>query len=232
MKVIVVDDSRLARLELAEQLNHISGANLVAEAANIRQAKHQIETLKPDVVLLDINMPGGDGFKLLEQLDYLPQVIFVTAYDNYAVKSFEFNALDYLLKPVRLNRLQAAFDKLQPVSQNEQKLALHQQFFIKDGDNCYFVKLADVICFEAMGNYTRVHLADATPATYRSISAIAQRLPAESFFRANRSWIINTNYIKEITPSVAGGFDVMLQRNKQVEISRRQASAFRQHWSL
>ncbi|SNY42534.1 two component transcriptional regulator, LytTR family [Arsukibacterium tuosuense] len=232
MKVIVVDDSRLARLELAEQLNHIHGTSLVGEAANIRQAKQQIEALKPDVVLLDINMPGGDGFKLLEQLDYLPQVIFVTAYDNYAVKSFEYNALDYLLKPVTLNRLQAAFDKLQPVNQNEQKLALHQQFFIKDGDNCYFVKLADVICFEAMGNYTRVHLADATPATYRSISAIAQRLPAESFFRANRSWIINTNYIKEITPSVAGGFDVKLQRNKQVEISRRQASAFRLHWSL
>lgn len=232
MNVVVVDDSRLARLELVEQLSHISGASLVGEAANIHQAKQLIETLKPDIVLLDINMPGGDGFKLLEQLDYLPQVIFVTAYDNYAVKSFEYNALDYLLKPVTLNRLQAAFDKLQPVSQNEQKLALHQQFFIKDGDNCYFVKLADVICFEAMGNYTRVHLADATPATYRSISAVAQRLPAESFFRANRSWIINTNYIKEITPSVAGGFDVKLQCNKQVEISRRQASAFRQHWSL
>lgn len=232
MKVLVVDDSRLARLELAQQLNHISGTSLIGEAANIRQAKQQIETLKPDVVLLDINMPGGDGFKLLEQLDYLPQVIFVTAYDHYALKSFEYNALDYLLKPVTLSRLQAAFDKLQPVSQTGQKLALHQQFFIKDGENCFFVKLADVICFEAMGNYTRVHLAQATPATYRSISAVAQRLPAEVFFRANRSWIINTQYIKEITPSIAGGFDVVLQHNKQVEISRRQASAFRQHWSL
>jgi len=232
MKVLVVDDSRLARLELVEQLNHISGTNLVGEAANIRQAKQLIETLKPDVVLLDINMPGGDGFKLLEQLDYLPQVIFITAYDHYAVKSFEYNALDYLLKPVTLNRLQAAFDKLAPTVQNEQKLALHQQFFIKDGDNCFFVKLADVLCFEAMGNYTRVHLAHATPATYRSISAIADRLPADSFFRANRSWIINTHYINEITPSVAGGFDVQLQHNKQVEISRRQASAFRQYWSL
>ena len=232
MKVVVVDDSRLARLELTEQLSHISGASLVAEAANISQAKQQIETLKPDVVLLDINMPGGDGFTLLEQLDYLPQVIFVTAYDHYAVKSFEFNALDYLLKPVTLPRLQAAFDKLQPVSQNEQKLALHQQFFIKDGDHCFFVKLAEVICFEAMGNYTRVHLAQASPATYRSIGAIAQRLPADCFFRANRSWIINTHYINEIAPSVSGGFDVQLQHNKQVEISRRQASAFRQHWSL
>ncbi|WP_290615852.1 MULTISPECIES: LytR/AlgR family response regulator transcription factor [unclassified Arsukibacterium] len=182
MKVVVVDDSRLARLELTEQLSHISGASLVAEAANISQAKQQIETLKPDVVLLDINMPGGDGFTLQEQLDYLPQVIFVTAYDHYAVKSFEFNALDYLLKPVTLPRLQAAFDKLQPVSQNEQKLALHQQFFIKDGDHCFFVKLAEVICFEAMGNYTRVHLAQASPATYRSIGAIAQRLPADCFF--------------------------------------------------
>lgn len=232
MQVLVVDDSRLARLELAEQLKHISGASLIGEAANIRQAKQQIETLKPDVVLLDINMPGGDGFKLLEQLDYLPQIIFVTAYDHYAVKSFEYNALDYLLKPVTLNRLQAAFDKLTPVSQNEHKMALNQQFFIKDGENCFFVTLADVICFEAMGNYTRVHLANATPATYRSISAIAQRLPADSFFRASRSWIINTRYINEITPSVAGGFDVQLQHGKQVEISRRQASAFRQHWSL
>lgn len=232
MQVLVVDDSRLARLELAEQLGQIAGTKLVGEAANIRQAKQQIETLKPDVILLDINMPGGDGFKLLEQLDYLPQVIFVTAYDQYAVKSFEYNALDYLLKPVTLSRLQAALEKLQPASQNEQKLTLHQQFFIKDGETCFFVKLADVICFEAMGNYTRVHLAHATPATYRSISAIAQRLPAESFFRANRSWIINTNYINTITPSIAGGFDVNLLHNKQVEISRRQASAFRHLWSL
>ena len=177
-------------------------------------------------------MPGGDGFKLLEQLDFLPQIIFVTAYDHYAVKSFEYNALDYLLKPVTLTRLKAAFDKLLPVNQNEQKLALHHQFFIKDGEKCYFVKLADVICFEAMGNYTRVHLAEATPATYRSISAIAGRLPTESFFKANRSWIINTNYIKDINPSIAGGFDVVLQHNKQVEISRRQAGAFRQYWSL
>ncbi|MAD75849.1 MAG: DNA-binding response regulator [Rheinheimera sp.] len=232
MDVLVVDDSRLARLELVEQLNQISGTTLVGEAANISQAKQLVQSLKPDVMLLDINMPGGDGFKLLEQLDYLPQVIFVTAYDHYAIKSFEYNALDYLLKPVTLKRLQSAFDKLKPVSQNEQKLALHQQIFIKDGDNCFFVTLADVICFEAMGNYTRVHLANAAPATYRSISAIAERLPAESFFRASRSWIINTHYIKEITPSVAGGFDVQLQHDKQVEISRRQASAFRQHWSL
>lgn len=232
MDVLIVDDSRLARLELVEQLSHISGTNLVGEAANIGQAKQLVQSLKPDVMLLDINMPGGDGFKLLEQLDFLPQIIFVTAYDHYAVKSFEYNALDYLLKPVTLSRLQAAFEKLQPISQIEQKLMLHQQFFIKDGDHCFFVKLADVICFEAMGNYTRVHLSQATPATYRSISAIAQRLPADSFFRANRSWIINTHYIKEITPSVAGGFDVQLQHNKQVEISRRQASAFRQYWSL
>ena len=232
MKVLVVDDSRLARLELTEQLSQIAGNELVGEAANIRQAKQQIESLKPDVILLDINMPGGDGFELLEQLDFVPQVIFVTAYDHYAVKSFEYNALDYLLKPVTLERLKAAFEKLQPVSQPEQKLALHQQFFIKDGEHCYFVKLADVICFEAMGNYTRVHFAQATPATYRSIGAIAQRLPEESFFRANRSWIINTNYIEAISPSIAGGFDVKLQYNKQVEISRRQASAFRQHWSL
>lgn len=232
MKVVVVDDSRLARLELAGQLNQIAGSELIGEAANIHQAKQLIEQLKPDVILLDINMPGGDGFMLLEQLEYLPQVIFVTAYDHYALKSFEYNALDYLLKPVTLARLSAAFEKLQPISQNEQKLALHRQFFIKDGENCYFVKLADVICFEAMGNYTRVHLVNATPATYRSIGAIAERLPADCFFRASRSWIINTNYIKEITPSVAGGFDVILQHNKQVEISRRQASAFRQYWSL
>ncbi|MDX1678762.1 LytTR family DNA-binding domain-containing protein [Arsukibacterium sp.] len=232
MNVVVVDDSRLARLELAEQLSQISGTTVVGEAADIHQAKQQIETLRPDVVLLDINMPGGDGFKLLEQLHYLPQIIFITAYDHYAVKSFEYNALDYLLKPVTLNRLQAAFDKLQPVYQNEHKLSMNQQFFIKDGDKCFFVSLADVICFEAMGNYTRVHLANATPATYRGISAIAERLPTESFFRANRSWIINTHYISDISPSITGGFDVQLLHDKNVEISRRQASAFRQRWSL
>lgn len=233
MKVLIIDDSRLARLELAAQLQQIKGAEWVGEAANIEEAKQAVLALQPDVLLLDIHMPGGDGFQLLEQLQPVPQVIFVTAYDQYAVKSFEYNALDYLLKPVTQARLQAAFAKLQPnIPMNAEVLDAESRFFIKDGERCFFVRLNDVLAFESLGNYSKVHLVQESPAIYRSISAIEQRLPSQLFFRANRSWLINTRFIQAIAPAVSGGFEVTMPHGLVVEISRRQAAEFRQRWSL
>ena len=234
MKVLLVDDSRLARLELKNQLKHCPQIELVGEAADVSQALQQIADTSPDLLLLDIDMPGADGFQLLEQLaeqSKLPHVIFVTAFDQYALKSFDYHATDYLLKPVTLPRLQAALAKVPAPSQRPQ-MTLQSQVFLKDGDRCYFVTLADIYAFEAQGNYTRVHFAAGKPMIYRNLSALEQKLPAETFFRANRSWIINTQYIRQIEPTISGGFEVSLSAELRVEISRRQASAFKQGWSL
>lgn len=234
MKVLIVDDSRLARLELNNQLRQCEAVQVVGEAENAQQAFDLVLKLQPDLLLLDIDMPGGDGFSLLQQLDEqssLPHVIFVTAFDQYALKSFDYQAKDYLLKPVTSERLQLALAKV-PLPVSSTKMTVQSQVFLKDSGRCYFVTLADIFAFEALGNYTKVHLADGKPMIYRSLSALEQKLPAEVFFRANRSWIINLQYIEHIEPAISGGFDVRLQTDLQVEISRRQATEFKQLWSL
>lgn len=234
MKVLIIDDSRLARLELTNQLGQCAGINIVGEAANVAQALQLINATQPDLLLLDIDMPGGDGFSLLEQLQdvaRLPHVIFVTAFDQFALKSFEYHAKDYLLKPVTLPRLQAALSKV-PLSNSQNQMTLQSQVFLKDGERCFFVTLADIYAFEAHGNYTKVYFVNGKPLIYRNLAALEQKLPAEQFFRANRSWIINTQYISRIEPAISGGFDVWLKPELTVEISRRQAVAFKQLWSL
>lgn len=232
MKVMIVDDSRLARLELSEQLKQYPDLEIVAEAENVQQALQQLNHVQVDLLLLDINLPDGDGFDILLQTQQLPQVIFVTAYDEYAIKSFEFNALDYLLKPVRPERLQQALAKLKQLDQPNTLLNNESRIFIKDGEHCYFVAVQDIIACEAMGNYTRLHLAERTPAVYRPIGAIAERLAQSQFFRASRSWLINTHYIEHIELSISGGFSVQLKNQLEVEISKRQAVEFRRHWRL
>lgn len=234
MKVLIVDDSRLARLELRNQLQQCDGIDVVGEAANVTEALRLTLQLKPDLLLLDIDMPGGDGFSLLQQLDsqtVLPHVIFVTAFDQYALKSFDYHARDYLLKPVTLSRLQTALAKVPAVSQHS-SMTLQSQVFLKDNEQCFFVTLADIYAIEAMGNYSRVYLKDAKPLIYRTLTALEQKLPAAHFFRASRSWIINTGYISQLAPSVSAGFDVILSNGLTLEISRRQAAAFRQLWAL
>lgn len=234
MKILIVDDSRLARLELQEQIQSLKGVDCIGEAANIGQAMAQIEQLKPDVLLLDINMPGGDGFELLEQLTSIPHVIFVTAYEQYAIKSFEYQALDYLLKPVTQERLFKALDKVPPPTHRsaERDMHLNSQVFLKDGDDCFFVRLSHIYAFESIGNYTRVHLSHSKPCIYRNLAALESRLPSDTFFRANRGWIINTHYIKTIEPSIGNGLDVTLDNAIEIEVSRRQAISFKQKWAL
>lgn len=234
MKVAIVDDSRLARLELRNQLQHCLDIECVGEASDVQTALALIASKTPDLLLLDIDMPGGDGFELLEQLQAggpLPYVIFVTAYDQFALKSFDYHATDYLLKPVTLPRLQSALAKV-PLAGSRSQMTLQSQVFLKDGERCYFVTLADIYAFESQGNYTKVHFSGATPLIYRNLTSLEQKLPGNVFFRANRSWIINTQYIQQITPAISGGFDVSLSKNLSVEISRRQAAAFKQGWSL
>ncbi|MBE0369889.1 MULTISPECIES: LytR/AlgR family response regulator transcription factor [Pseudoalteromonas] len=228
-KVVIVDDSHLARLELRAQLDELGGLDVVGEAPDIIEAKAVIEQLQPDLLLLDINMPSGSGFELLAQLSYVPYVIFVTAHHDFAVKSFEVNALDYLLKPVTQARLAIAIEKYKKL---QTPLEVDSRFFIKDGQRCFFISLDEVQAFEAMSNYTRLHTENGAVSVYRTLSNIAERLPTEPFFRANRSWLFNVGKITTITQELGGILEVTLQNNLHVTLSRMQTTAFKQRYKI
>ncbi|MFC3121358.1 LytR/AlgR family response regulator transcription factor [Agaribacter flavus] len=231
MRVGIVDDSRLARLELREQLSHIDNLELVAEASCVADALLMLEDKAIDLLLLDIDLPDGTGFDVLEQSSQTPQVIFVTAFNEYAVKSFEYNTLDYLLKPVRQSRLVAAINKVS--AQNvSPKLTSDKRIFIKDREKCFFVSVDDICAFEAMGNYTRVYLPKGVPSVCRPISSIYARLDHAVFFRASRGWIINTNFIDSIEALENSSLLVKMSNQKEVIISKRQATEFKRIWSL
>ncbi|MEP0712420.1 MAG: response regulator transcription factor, partial [Algoriphagus sp.] len=196
MRAIVIDDERLARKELITLLNQLESVEVVGEAVNVDDAKEKIEQLNPDVIFLDIQMPEKTGFELLEELDNVPHVIFTTAYDEYALKAFQVNALDYLLKPIEPKRLEESISKLQgkidgfakseetPSPHGQKKLTLEDQVFVKDGDRCWFVRLSNVRLFESDGNYIKVYFDNFKPMIHKSLNALDERLDEKSFFRA------------------------------------------------
>jgi two-component system LytT family response regulator len=236
MKAIIVDDERLARNELKRLLENFPEVEVIEECNGAEAAIAAVDKLKPDVIFLDIHMPGKDGFGVLEELDYMPHVIFITAYDEYAIKAFEVNALDYLLKPIESDRLQEAINKVkaelvEPVKKSD-KLGIKDQVFVKDGDRCWFVNLADVPMFESEGNYVRVYFDKNKPLILKSLNNLSNKLDEASFFRANRKFIINLNWVESIENWFNGGLMVKLRNGEKVEISRRQASKFKEMKSL
>lgn len=236
MNVIIIDDSRLARNELKRLLANKSNIKIVGEAANADEAKLIIEEKHPDIIFLDIQMPGKTGFELLEMLDYIPKVIFTTAYDEYALKAFEYNALDYLLKPIDKGRLAEALLKFEEnknniTSDNEIKY-ISDQFFIKDGNNCWFVNLKDIKYFEVDGNYSKVYFDNHSPMISRTLNYLEERLNPNQFFRANRKQIINISWIQKIEPWFNGSLKVILKDETEIEVSRRQASRFKELMSF
>jgi len=240
MKALLVDDERLARNELRRLLAAHPGVAIVGEAADADEARERVAGLRPDLLFLDVQMPGDDGFALLESLEPpLPQVIFTTAYDEFAVKAFEFNALDYLLKPVDPARLAAALEKLAarggaagPAADRPARLAPEDKVFVREGERCWFVELKAIRLMESEGNYTRLHFEDAQPQLFRSLNAMEERLDPRTFFRANRRQIINLAWVDRIEPWFSGGLLVQLKGGAKVELSRRQAQAFRERLSL
>jgi two-component system LytT family response regulator len=244
MKALIIDDERLARNELRRLLENFPKIEVVGEAANADEAIKMVNELRPDLLFLDIQMPGKNGFELLEALedDTIPEVIFTTAYDEYALKAFEYNALDYILKPIDMPRLSEAvhrvFEELDRKhdhdSISERKmLGENDQVFIKDGEKCWFVKLGKVRLFESMGNYVRLHFDDQKPLVLKSLNALEERLDPISFFRANRKHIINLQWIDKIEPWFSGGLLVTLRGSgEKIEISRRQAIRFKDMLSL
>lgn len=241
MKTLIVDDERLARKELSTLLAEHPEIEIVGEAVNADDALEKINQLNPDLLFLDIQMPGKTGFDLLEMLDVAPNIIFTTAYDEYAIKAFEYNALDYLLKPIQTDRLAEAVKKVlkkdkqlkEEIEQSKaRKLTLHDRVFVKDGDKCWFVKLSDVRLFESDGNYIKVYFDTFKPMIHKSLNALDERLDERSFFRASRKHIINLSWVEGIETWFNGGLQVKLKGGEKIEVSRRQAAKFKDMMSL
>jgi two-component system, LytTR family, response regulator len=242
MRAIIIDDERLARAELRKLLQDFPEVEVVDEAANAEEGIEKIEAQNPDLIFLDIQMPGKTGFDMLSSLEKSPNVIFTTAYDEYALKAFEVNALDYLLKPVEPKRLADAIQKLhfietkEPVPNgenvNRSMLTENDQVFVKDGERCWFVKLNDIRLFESVGNYAKVFFGSNKPLILKSLNALEERLDEKMFFRANRKHIVNLRLIEKIEPYFNGGLLLELKGGEKIEVSRRQTVKFKEMMSL
>jgi two-component system LytT family response regulator len=241
LKAIIVDDERLARAELKKLLQAFPEVDVIDEAANAHEGVDKIESQNPDIIFLDIQMPGKTGFDLLADLERAPHVIFTTAYDEYALKAFEVNALDYLLKPIEPKRLADAVHKLQYEINKERAgvngvnrgpLTEADQVFVKDGERCWFVKLSEIRLFESVGNYAKVFFANNKPLILKSLNSLEERLDDHVFFRANRKHIINLRWIEKIEPYFNGGLLVELKGGEKIEVSRRQTVKFKEMMSF
>ncbi len=242
MKAIIIDDERLARAELKKLLLDYPEVEVVDEAANAEEGLAKIELQQPDLIFLDIQMPGKTGFDMLAQLEKAPHVIFTTAYDEFALKAFEVNALDYLVKPIEPKRLADAVQKLNAselrdsrpdiISTNNSLLTENDQVFVKDGERCWFVKLNEIRLFESVGNYAKVFFGANKPLILKSLNALEERLDEKTFFRANRKHIVNLRMIDKIEPYFNGGLLLELKGGEKIEVSRRQTVKFKEMMSL
>jgi two-component system, LytTR family, response regulator len=230
MRVLIVDDERLARAELRRMLSAHPDVEIAGEAANATEAALQVAALNPDLLLLDVQMPGGSGFDLLAALDDAPEVIFTTAFDQYALQAFEASALDYLMKPIQPRRLAAALERAAArlgVEPGPGPGSAPRKLFIRDGERCWFVRLEDIRLFESEGNYTRLYFDDARPLLARSLLQLEQRLDPQQFFRASRRHIVNLAAVRAVESGEGGALALRLD-DMEVEVSRRRAAALRQ----
>ena len=227
MKALIIDDERLARLELQRLLAAHPEVEIVGEARDGEEALALVTQLSPELLFLDIQMPGMTGFEFLERLDDVPQVIFTTAYDAYAIQAFEVNALDYLLKPVAPARLAAALARAKPRERGRL-----EQVFVRDGERCWIVRLTDIFLMESEGNYTRLHFGSERPLIRRSLNSLEEQLDPSMFFRAGRGEIINLKWVDKVDIAVTGGLLVTLRGGRQVERSRRQSARLREVLAL
>ena len=241
MRALIVDDERLARKELVKLLEEHPSIEIIGEAANADEALQMVNELNPDLLFLDIQMPGKTGFQLLEELDSVPLVVFTTAYDEFALKAFEVSALDYLLKPIQSERLLETVSKIaekaranvaKQTGEGEKKLGLNDQVFVKDGERCCFVSLSNIRLFESDGNYIKVYFDTNRPMIHKSLNALDEKLDERAFFRASRKHIINLSWVEGIEPWFNGGLMVKLKGGDKVEVSRRQAAKFKDMMSL
>ncbi|MCH2234336.1 MAG: LytTR family transcriptional regulator DNA-binding domain-containing protein [Crocinitomicaceae bacterium] len=238
MKTIIVDDERLAREELKSLLEGFSEFEVVGECKNALEAEELIASESPDLVFMDIQMPGKTGLELLEGLSNPPRTVFVTAYDEHAIKAFELNAYDYLMKPIDPERLKELHGRLTEENKTPEsvakssKLSPGDKVFIKDGEKVWFIPVDDIRYFESEGNYVKVHFQKFRPLILRSLNSLEERMDENVFFRANRKFIINLNHIVNVETWFNGGLQVELSCETKIEISRRQTIKFKDQFSL
>jgi two-component system, LytTR family, response regulator len=228
IKTILIDDEPLARQELRYMLGSYPEIDVIAEADNVDTAIEKIKLYQPHLIFLDVNMPEKTGFDLLAELDTAPIVIFLTAYDQFAIKAFEENALDYLLKPTKTVRLNKALEKVKEelLKRNNLYYLLHQQLFLKDGDKCFFVKLKDIYLLESRANYTVFYFNNTNCTVHRTMKQVEEALPVDIFFRANRQQIIGMQHITNVENHYKGGLTVTV-KNKKIEVSQRSGVEFK-----
>ena len=231
IEAVIIDDERLSRKDLRAVLEKFPQVKITGEAANVTEALALLEKLRPQVIFLDIEMPEADGFALLEQLETVPQVIFTTAYDAYAIRAFEVNALDYLLKPVTEKRLAESLDRLEtaaPVTASSSYLDVREKIFVKDGERCWFVPLSDIRLMESAGNYVKLCFGKHMPLLARSLNSLEPRLDPKHFFRASRKHIVNLDHVQQITVLDNSLLELQLTDGSRIPLSRRQSMLFRE----
>ena len=236
MKALIVDDERLARAEVRRLLGDFDWIKIVGEAENAEQALSLTQELHPDLLLLDVQMPGKSGFDLIEEIrGEVPRIIFTTAFDEFALRAFEVNALDYLMKPITPDRFAAALNRLRDAPaapQSQLPLRSSDQVFVRDGERCWFIPVNKIRLLESEGNYTRVRFENHAPLIYRSLSTLELRLPADDFFRINRQQVVNLHFIEKIETWFSHGLKIWVKGGEECEVSRRAARSFRQKLSL
>lgn len=233
MKAIVVEDSRLAREGLVRMLAAFPDIEVAGQADQPATALTLIQQLRPDLIFLDIHMPGGSGFDLLEQLDYTPRIIFTTAYSEYAIRSFDYNTVDYLLKPISAERLARSIAKISRDDDHDgttrkPALDMSSRVFIKDGDRCHLVALESIRYIESCKNYVRIFFEDQKVFVKKSMNAIDERLPTQHFFRVSRQHIVNLQAVRKIAASVGDGYELTMSDGAVLEVSRRNAAQLKE----
>jgi two-component system LytT family response regulator len=241
--VFIIDDERLAREELKLLLQSLEMVELIGEASSGEEAKRLLPSLEPDILLVDINMPGMNGIEFVKELNNPPYVIFVSAHEDHAISAFSVGAFDYLLKPINPNRLKESFNRILQDEQDEwdsvkeqplekKKLTITDKVYIRDGDKSWFVSLTDIRLFESDGNYVKVHFHQNKPMLLRSLNSFQELLDPHFFFRANRKHIVNIEWISSVETWFNGGLMVELKTGEKIEISRRQAIRFKENWGI
>lgn len=238
---LIVDDEQLARELLREYIEHTPELSVIGEASKGKDAVELIDNLKPDLIFLDVQMPGMTGFDVLDEIEHDPFVIFTTAYDQYAIRAFEKNAVDYLLKPLDQERFKLAIDRAvnrMKLEQNnvgellrnlktENKTSYDSHIFVQKSEKLLNLPVEEIMFLEASGDYTILTTKNDQFVSSSGIGKLEEILNPETFIRVHRSTIININFLKEIEKHFNGGMIVKMQNGKSFPVSRTYAKVIR-----